>query len=274
MKSATLLRTALKTTAALTLLAGALLAAPQAAKAQVVFDRTNTIITLGGNATTVFDTWWDSVFGIPSLRLTAANVGGGQAGAVLLALADSSSPSTGFVSGRDVPSVRQWDVDFQYRADKGGGADGLAFVIRTGSAPNGLLAVGGGLGYVGTHCFAIEFDTFDNGGGENGVQAMLSAFGGSASPVSENVRPSFNLRGVHRVKITCRFRNNRPPWDNRDRIISVYMDGNANPLLTVWVPAAYLRHPQSSLTNFGFSAGTGGLADEHLIFPDWRVTVF
>lgn len=264
-----------KATTILTLMVGTTLVAPaKSAHAQVFYDRSNTSFALTGDAMGFFANWWDSVTGALSIRLTAANVSG-QAGVMRLFLNDQSHPSTGFVRGSDVPATREWDVDFGYWAGSGGGADGLAFVVRT--APEGLnprsVASGGGLGYTGATGFAIEFDTYDNGGGENGVQAMLSTVGWPNTPISPNIRPAFSLRGNHRVRITCRFRNFRPYWDNRDRIVSVYVD-SGTPLLTVWMPSAQLRSATTLAGTFGFTAGTGGLADEHLIYPDWRVTVY
>jgi hypothetical protein len=267
------IRTAAMKAATLSLLTAAILVAqPRDAHAQIAYNQGNTMIATQGSTSGVFASWWDSVVGNLSFRLTTANVAG-QGGIMSLLLPDLSSPSTGFVSGASVPASREWDVHFSYYAGSGSGADGLAFVVIT---RNGLTSpsTGGGLGFTGTEAFAIEFDTFDNGGGENGIQAMLSAPGISPIPVSANVRPAFSLRGHHRVLVTCRFRNFRPPWDNRDRIISVYMDSIASPVLTTWIPSTYLRTSPFLVPTFGFTAATGGLADEHMISWDWQVTAY
>lgn len=105
------------------------------------------------------------------------------------------------------------------------GADGMAFVIQTASSAQG--SSGGGLGYMGINkSFAVEMDTYDNGGGEaglgdhialmkDGVVTAHSAW--SQNPVSAVV----NLDDDH-------YRKFRFYWDTTNNKVTVQIDLDAD----------------------------------------------
>ena len=107
-------------------------------------------LTLNGNA---------AVAGGNVLRVTPATTG--QAGSAFstnkVSLASNASFSTFFQFQFTNPGVSD---------GQGVGADGLVFVVQTVS--NNVGGAGGGIGYFGiNNSVGIEFDTWNNGGGDN-----------------------------------------------------------------------------------------------------------
>jgi hypothetical protein len=131
---------------------------------------------------------------------------------------------------------------FNYTIDGGNGADGLAFVLQ-GNGPNALGADGGGIGYEGiANSLAATFRTFQNPGpgvGENG--SLDIGHTANSGP-----------RGTHDVTIT---------YVAATQLFSILLDGTTA-LTQSNVDLAGLVGPQMYV---GFTAGTGGLDDQHQI---------
>jgi hypothetical protein len=125
---------------------------PAALHADTVFYNgfsNTTGLTLVGNTTTT--TTGDGTV----LRVVPSNFS--QAGAAY------------YTSGFTLGTSATFSTQFQFRLTNPGGidpADGITFVLA--ASPNGLGGAGGGIGYQGVgHSVAIEFDTYNNGGGDN-----------------------------------------------------------------------------------------------------------
>ena len=142
----------------------------------------------------------------------------------------------------------------------GGGADGLAFVVQTQNANVG--AVGGGLGYQGiTNSVAIEFDTYNNGSGDNNNGNHVGiALGG-------------NVNTSTRLQVEPNRFNDDNIWD-----VVVTYDGLTELLSVTWSTSDILNSGGSLSTNvdvasvlggsnafLGFTAATGGFASRHEI---------
>jgi hypothetical protein len=90
-------------------------------------------------------------------------------GKVLRITPDALWQNGGFYSSNSLQlgSNATFSTTFQFRfTATGQPADGMAFVLA--AAPNGLGGSGAGMGYQGVpNSVAIEFDTYNNGGGDN-----------------------------------------------------------------------------------------------------------
>jgi hypothetical protein len=259
---------------ALLALGGAFVAKPASAQTGV-FNAGNTgngFFSTSPGLGPYFYSWWDSITGRTSFRLTSKDIMGTVS---TLTMGFSTFPV------RD----REWDFNFGYEMNGGSGGDGLAFVVWPGPARAG--SGGYGLGYMGAPCFAVEFDAYNNpellsrGWGtsqwmgsyyetrEDGIQAALGDWGGT--PLQTGGRTPFNVRGTHSVRITCR---RTTAWGvNNPRRISVFVDGAASPQFAIVIPANYLCD-SAGQGRFGITASTGGSTDNMTIFPDWSFQIF
>ena len=110
-----------------------------------------------------------------------------------------------------------------YLGNNDGGADGLAFVMQPNSVAAG--SAGGGLGYAGiTPSFAVEYDTYWNGGSDlyNDHVALMKN-GNTTTHNSWGVAP-VDVGNIedglwHKTKIY---------WDSVDNKVSVWLDKNAD----------------------------------------------
>lgn len=137
------------------------------------------------------------------------------------------------------------------------GADGIVFVLTNNIT--GLGQSGGGLGYGGLagNSFAVEFDTYQNGG-EPGPDHIAFESGGSvahnvAGPVSAN-SGSANIED-------CAYHTVRIVWDVNTNTFSVYFDG-ALRLSQVFPSFVATYFGGNPIVNWGFSASTGGENNE------------
>ncbi len=82
---------------------------------------------------------------------------------------------------------------FHFTDQQNGGADGIVFVVQTVSNTAG--GSGGGIGYAGlTNSVGIEFDNWNNGGGDGHSDNHVGInLGGSVSSVALNTSPGFTL---------------------------------------------------------------------------------
>lgn len=152
--------------------------------------------------------------------------------------------------------------DFIIGPSSGGGADGFTFsAIDAGSHnPNTALGGGGGgLGYLGLgNSFAVEFDTWNNGGidGHNANHVGINQNGSIDSLARQNL--PFSLETT-----------NSSNWHTAD--IAMDVDG----LLTVEIDdILYLSHTLTGYSDnvyFGFTGATGGAIDGHYI-DNWTLT--
>ncbi|GIK38685.1 MAG: hypothetical protein BroJett011_25180 [Chloroflexota bacterium] len=166
------------------------------------------------------------------LRLT--NPAGGQAGAAVYNI--PSSIASGF------------DVEFDYAAYGGSGADGITFYLIDGTTSPSLGATGGGLGYQGVTgaYFGVGFSEWINqvsimGSASMGYPTMYAA----GYPVATGSRA-----GAKHVRITFSDQKMISVWINGSSIINNYnLSGITQP----------------GTVKFGFSGATGGSHNIHEI---------
>lgn len=168
-----------------------------------------------------------------------------------------------------------FSTSFQFLITSAGGiapADGLTFVIAAGTG--GLGAAGSGIGYAGVgNSVAVEFDTFNNGGGD----------GNSSNHVGIDVNGSPNsvvLANPYGV-VTCDFASgyvkpgcmsNGDIWtivinyDGAKLDVSV-QDGNGAPQLLISDFVIDIAAALGTTTAFvGFTSGTGsGFANHDIL---------
>lgn len=146
---------------------------------------------------------------------------------------------------------------FQFTNPKNGGADGIVFVVQT--VANNVGGGGGGIGYSGiTNSVGVEFDTWNNGGGDNN----------NASHVGIDLNGS--LTSVVLVPVT-------PALDNGD-VWYAWVDYNgATDELEVYLSSTSSRPASPVLTHnvdlvsvlgqtdayVGFTSGTGAASNVH-----------
>ena len=189
------------------------------------------------------------------LRLTP-NVNS-RAGSAFLSAPVSVGPNTSFTS-RFV--FRQHGT-----AD---GADGMAFVVQ-GGGPAALGELGGGLGYGAIpNSLAVEIDSYQGPNDPNGNHLGITANGDATSHLV-TYTPAFDLENgsSHTVWVE---------YDGPADVLRVYLAQGivTNRPLTAVMTASALN--LAALTNgvawFGFSAATGGLANNHDI-EAWSLNV-
>lgn len=185
------------------------------------------------------------------LRVTPS--AGGQAGSVFstntVSLASNASFSTYF----------QFRFSSPFGNDGSGyGADGLVFAVQTNS--NSAGSAGGGIGYQGIpNSVGIEFDTWNNGGGD----------GNSSNHVGVDINGNINSAAL--TPVTEADMNNGQIWN-------AWIDYNgASHLLEVRLTQSLLR-PTEALLSYtydiasalgstsayvGFTSATGGAGANH-----------
>ncbi len=139
-----------------------------------------------------------------------------------------------------------------------GGADGIAFIVQNG--PNGANqqgSLGGGIGYQGiSPSIAVEFDTWNNGGVDNGSDnhVGINQNGSLASIALAN--PGFTLQSATSIFA----------WVDYDgTTLDVFVSNTATQ------PGAALLSANISLAGlggqgyFGFTSATGGANSLHTV---------
>jgi len=155
--------------------------------------------------------------------------------------------------------VSTFKARFDFWTGKGNGADGLTFAVLDSavSDPTSLGNWGVGLGYEGLSGFAIEFDTYDNGAGDDysenhvGVDvdgSVASIFINSDIPELEDSPGKFRAIVFcknGKIKVFLRNRGLSYPWT---KVVD----------FTIPDFVAFAGY-------FGFTAATGGATNYHLI---------
>ncbi|MGZ8899997.1 MAG: putative Ig domain-containing protein, partial [Limisphaerales bacterium] len=147
------------------------------------------------------------------------------------------------------------------------GADGMAFVIQ-GTRPSALGATGAGLGYDGVgQSLAVEIDNYAGTGDPNANHLGILSNG----------------------SVTTHLATATPAWDLEDgtsQTLWVDYDGPANQLRVFVAPGAVTQKPANPVMTanvdlralvgsqawFGFSAGTGGLNNNHDV-ESWNLSL-
>ncbi|MFN8316498.1 MAG: gliding motility-associated C-terminal domain-containing protein [Chitinophagales bacterium] len=137
------------------------------------------------------------------------------------------------------------------------GADGIVFVLTNNIT--GLGQSGGGLGYGGLagNSFAVEFDTYQNGG-EPANDHIAFESGGS---VGHNIAgPVDAMAGGGNIE-DCGYHTVRLVWNVNTNTFSVYFDGSLR-LSQVFPSFINTYFGGNPIVNWGFSASTGGANNE------------
>lgn len=137
-----------------------------------------------------------------------------------------------------------------------GGADGIAFVLQNYAVNAG--STGGGLGYMGiTPSFAVEFDTYFNGGNDpgtgsdhiaivkNGLAASIAEHSAFAAPFYVEMEDGL----WHNVRFV---------WTVATKNFKVYWNGSSTPLFNITVDLKANIFSGSNNVYFGLTAATGG----------------
>ena len=207
-------------------------------------------LTLNGNATQAGDV----------LRLTSTSAN--QAGSAFLDRPLAINANTSF------------ETQFQFQISGGsGGADGFVFMLQNDTqALNALGFTGGDLGYGSfqqaasagiSQSLAIEFDTYQNAWDSNNNHISILRDGGINNVLSTTVAP-FDLNGGGLLNAWI-------DYDGNTNLLEVSLGDTLNKpetaLLSLNIDLASVVGDQAFL---GFSAGTGGLSNNHDI-RNWEL---
>lgn len=180
-------------------------------------------------------------------------------GTGIVRLTQASGGQNGSIWNKNKVNL-DFDFDISSKINLGnidaGGADGIAFVLQNYAVNAG--STGGGLGYQGiSPSFAVEFDTYYNGGADpgsgadhialvkNGLAANLAAHSEFATPVYGEMEDGL----WHDVRFV---------WTASTKNFKVYWNGNNTPIFDVTVDLkANIFNGQSNVY-FGLTAATGG----------------
>ncbi len=149
------------------------------------------------------------------------------------------------------------DVTFQFDFYSGGGsgADGLAFMLESNGA-NALGGLGGGLGVAGLTGFGLEMDEYNNAeclddtANHIAIDSLTSCGDGVPTSLVVNDAPNITVAdgNWHTMVVHASGANFTVSADGVDQFGS-------------YAPAGFTSGPWY----FGFGAGTGGLANVHLV---------
>mmetsp|Transcript_3972 Transcript_3972/g.9423 ORF Transcript_3972/g.9423 Transcript_3972/m.9423 type:complete len:781 (-) Transcript_3972:186-2528(-) len=161
-----------------------------------------------------------------------------------------------------LPLAKPWRCRFVVQMSGGGGADGMALLLRGGGNDEAIGLDGSGLGYDGIpQSLAIELDTYKSDGNAETAAPHVSVHTMGARPNSAHQRASIaysdnvcrlNDGNMHAVLVT---------YDGTR--LTVHLDDLGSPLLTVEVDIASQLGGQS--LSLGFTASTGGLSQIHAV---------
>lgn len=137
------------------------------------------------------------------------------------------------------------------------GADGIVFVLTNNIT--GLGQSGGGLGYAGLagNSFAVEFDTYQNGGEPSEDHIAFESGGSVAHNVAGPVPANSGSANIE----DCAYHTVRLVWDVNTNTFSVFFDG-ALRLSQVFPSFVATYFGGNPIVNWGFSASTGGENNE------------
>ncbi|MEO1005063.1 MAG: PQQ-dependent sugar dehydrogenase, partial [Cyanobacteria bacterium J06638_38] len=208
-------------------------------------------LTINGNAAPTGDV----------LRLTSS--GANQAG------------STFFDRPLAIDSNTSFATQFQFQISGGsGGADGFTFILQNDAAGlNSLGYRGGDLGYASeqntassgiAQSLAIEFDTYRNSWDDNNNHLSILRDGSVRNPLTTVAAPlDLNSGSLLNAWID---------YDGTSNLLSVFLGNTADKpttaLLSQTIDLALVLGSQAFI---GFSAGTGGLSNNHDLI-NWELT--
>lgn len=184
------------------------------------------------------------------LRLTPAS--GNRAGSAFFNQAFQVDGNTSFST----------QFQFQITGSQGtNGADGLTFVLQNSPAgSNAIGRFGGDIGYGGvTQSIAIEFDTFNNGAIELNRNHLSILSNGITDDPLASVNAPFDLNNGDTLTAWV-------DYNGTTNLLQVYLANNtvqpSTAILSANVDLAGLLGSQAFI---GFTAGTGGLVNNHEI---------
>lgn len=153
------------------------------------------------------------------------------------------------------------DFDFTFQITQSGGADGMAFVMHRNGSNLNFWDAGSDLSYYGiqnphsnfTQSLAIEFDLHNGGSTFNDADNSHIALVKNKSVVPlkgpYSITPLLGSGNTNVVRIV---------WSAATKVLTFYLNGNV--LFTHNDDIANTIFGGNSDVNFGFTAGTGGLA--------------
>ncbi|MDQ2676275.1 MAG: L-type lectin-domain containing protein [Actinomycetota bacterium] len=192
-----------------------------------------------------------------------------QSGDLLrLTSADSDETGTAFTKKAVLNKKKSFKTEFNFSMHDSSTSpgDGMAFVIHS-SGKSVVGDGGGGLGFgsIGDSV-AVEFDTFDNGGGDEQANEVAIIQNGKAGKTKDASVPSFSLYGGPRwAWITYKAKSQR---------LKVYVSDTSTKPGSPEVQAnvkldKVLNHGRDKRA--GFTAATGGSNEVHDVIS-WKLT--
>ncbi|KAI8881403.1 concanavalin A-like lectin/glucanase [Backusella circina FSU 941] len=175
----------------------------------------------------------------------------------------------------DLSELKGLEVDFKFRITDGegkaavNGADGFAFVIQS-NGPDALGEGGCELGYGGLkNSLAIEFDTYQSSDRCDDPSSNHISIHGRLPPHKNSAHHNYSLGHTSHIpllgsgewiKARIRIESNRISvglGESSDTEYLQVLEVQINPLLK------YLNYPHLDTAWLGFTAGTGGLSQNH-----------
>lgn len=185
----------------------------------------------------------------------------------VLRLVDGSNDQAGsaFTKRPVVDTTKSFSTNFRLSMhDSNFVGDGMAFVIHSNEA-RALGDLGGGLGYGGIdNSVAVEFDVFDNGGGEPSDNHIAIVKNGKAAKDANATDPPFVMFGdPFKVWVD---------YAAAEKRLSVYASqANAKPEEPVVTAKVGLAGLTDENARAGFTAGTGGATIQGDVLR-WKLT--
>lgn len=175
---------------------------------------------------------------------------------------DAANQAGSAWSGNRLDLTQNADLEFAvYLGSNPDGGEGMAFVI---AASQGVGNPGQCLGYGGlAPSIAVELDTVANGDlADPPAQHVAMLAGGvvdhASSPLPVATVGNLKDGQEHQLRIT---------WNAETHTLRVYLDGNETPLIEYVGDIAGSFLGGATMVEFGFSAGTSELTNEHYLMP-------
>ncbi len=171
--------------------------------------------------------------------------------------AQRGSAFTTTATAIDANTTFSASFEFMISGD-GSGADGITFGIQNDAAGSNALGTNGGsIGYGGiANSFAVEFDTWNNGGTDNG----------SANHVGVNQNGSLASIALANAPFQLEGAASRFAWVEYDgTTLDVFLSETSAKPGTLLLSAAIDLTDIGTQGYFGFTASTGGANSNHVI---------
>ncbi len=188
---------------------------------------------------------FNSTASVAGLRINGAASHSASNGYLRLTPVSSAVAGTAWIT-TPVASTA-WVASFDFRTGGGSGADGLAFAwLDPSTAITAVGSGGGGLGVYTLTGYAVEIDTYQNGGWDSdGNHVAVTRTATFTNYAATSSVPIFEDTGWHSAEIF---------FDSGD--VDVYVDGTLRLSTTI---SGY----SYSTALMGFGAGTGSLTNYH-----------